>query len=137
MNKNPKTGDIVIFFFIESELHFNNGGKIAPAIVVGRPWVKGGGTLQLKVFVDGIDDRWASSCTHASSLKDAILGHKWATIEECESWGVDLEVRNQDSDVYRVNLETDEKSLEDMPADKDAVIEPTNESESDLPQAAE
>ncbi len=96
MNRNLRTGDTVIFFFQDSERAVNNLSTIAPATVVNRPWSKGGSTLQLKVHTDGPDGAWASSCPHADTLDAALKGYCWATIEECEAWGIDLEDNSQD-----------------------------------------
>lgn len=91
-----KIGDIIFFFFKDEEKVKNNQQKIAPALV-NIPWSGGSTSANITVFHDG----WSQpqpkvSSLRATSLKQALAGECWASREDVESWGVNLEDPSQD-----------------------------------------
>lgn len=82
-------GTIVMFFHRDGELP--NESKISPAIVT-RPWSQNS-ALNLTVIPDCNQPQIKSSALHADSLEYALnSGNEcWATVEECEAWGLNLD----------------------------------------------
>lgn len=88
------SGLIIYFCFHEMEKGNNNQSKLAPAIIVGRPWSET--TVNILICADGPAAQTRSSVLRATSLADFANGNKWATKEQCEEWGIDLSDAYQD-----------------------------------------
>lgn len=94
-----KVGQSVVYFFPASEKDKNNYSQIAPALV-NRVWGQGGNpsdTLNLTVIPDNSPVQSRSSVLRATSLKQAAEGSRWASHEDCESWGLDLSQGYEDT----------------------------------------
>lgn len=105
MKNNLVSGQTVFFFFSKIDAgDINNHHRIAPAVIVGRPWTST--TCNLKVLLDNTSDTRITSVINATSLSDALQGGKFATASQCSAWGVDISDAHQDLDALLAPAET-------------------------------
>jgi hypothetical protein len=94
MKNTVISGLLIYFLFTEAEKGNNNQSRLAPAVIVGRPWSDH--CVNVLILCDGPASQTRSSVQRATSIEDFSNGNKWATKEQCEAWGIDLSDSYQD-----------------------------------------